>query len=43
MVTENNYTNRGEHFVMYITVRLLCHTPETNILYVNYTSIKNKF
>lgn len=33
----------GEHSIMYIIVGSLCCSPETNlILYVNYSSIKNK-
>ena len=32
----------GEHFIMYIIVKSLCCTPETNtILYVEYTSVNN--
>ena len=31
----------GDHFIMYINVKLKCSVPETNIiLYVNYVSIK---
>lgn len=44
MLTDGNYTDCGEHFVMYIVVKSLCCGPETNIiLYINYTSIKKIF
>ena len=37
---DGNYTY-GEHFVMYINVKSLCCTPETNIIFCfNYISIK---
>ena len=33
----------GDHLIMYINVKPLCRTLETNTrLYVNYTSIKKK-
>lgn len=35
-------THCGEYFLMYIVIKSLWCTPETNILYVNYSSI-NKF
>lgn len=42
-MTNDNYTDHDEHFVMHTVVKALCCTPETNmILYVNYTSIRNK-
>lgn len=31
----------GEHFLAQIIVESLCWTPETNIICVNYTSVKN--
>lgn len=35
--------NHGGHVVMYVTVKSVCCTPETNIIsYINHTSIKNK-
>lgn len=41
MATYGNYTY-GEHFVMYVIVGSLCHTPKTNVvLPVNYASVKN--
>ena len=30
MVTDGNYTYHAEYFIMYIIVKLLCYTPETN-------------
>ena len=40
----DGYWTCGDHFVMYLIVRSLCCTPETNlILYINYISIKNIF
>lgn len=42
MVAGGNYTY-CEHFTTYINVKLLCCTPEMNIIwYVNCTSIKIK-
>ena len=35
---QNRFT---DHFVMHLTVRLLCSVPETNMILCNYTSIKN--
>ena len=36
-------TSGGNHFIMYINIKLLCCLLETNtILYVHYNSIKNK-
>ena len=37
-----NYTYSGDHFTLYRNIESLCCTPETNTLYVNYTSIKIK-
>ena len=37
-----NYTHCGGHFVIYTNTESLCCTPEANILYVNYISIKKK-
>lgn len=35
---------QGDHFVMYINIKSLCCTSETNtILYVNYTLIKKMY
>ena len=42
MVTDVNYTYYGDYFTICINVELLCCTPETNMLYVNYTSIYKK-
>ena len=44
LYADNGYqTNCGDHFIMYVNVKSLCNTPETNIiLYINYISIKNK-
>lgn len=40
MVTDGKYTY-GEHFIMYIIVKILYCTPETNIMWcINYTSLK---
>ena len=42
MVRDGNWTC-ADQFTMYVNVESLCCTPETNIiLYVYYTSIKNK-
>lgn len=30
----------ADHFAMYTNFKSLCCTPEVNMLYVNYTSIK---
>lgn len=39
MMTDGNYPNlnlpNGKHFIMYIIVESLCHTPETNILSIS--------
>lgn len=32
----------GEQFTTYINIEACCFTPETNILYVSYTSILKK-
>ena len=33
----------GDHFIIYIIIKSLCCTPETDtVLYVNYSSIKKK-
>lgn len=41
MVTDGDYTYRGEHFVMYIVVESLCCASEANIiLYINYFNKK---
>ena len=29
------------HSIMYTNIKSLCYTPETNVLCLNYTSIKN--
>ena len=39
-MTDGDYTYHDEHRIIYINVKSLCCTPETNIiLYVNYTLI----
>ena len=41
MVTDDKQTYHGDHFVTYINVKVLCYTPEANvILYVNCVSIQ---
>lgn len=43
MVTDSNYTSCGELFIMYVIVKSLYYTHETNVmLYVHYTSVKKK-
>ena len=43
MVTDGNYTYCDKHFMMYIIVKSLCCTPETNIIFfISHTSIKKK-
>ena len=38
MVANGYWTCQGDHFVMYMIVRALYHTPEMNIiLYINYS------
>ena len=38
MVANGYWTCQGDHFVMYLIVRSLYRTPETNIiLYINYS------
>ena len=32
MLTDGNYHYRDEHLVMYVIVKLLCGTPEINII-----------
>ena len=39
-MTNIDYTYYGKHFVIHVKIESLCHTPETNMLYVNYISIK---
>lgn len=39
MVTDSYYTYRSDNIVKYINVELLCCTPQTNIIYVNYILI----
>lgn len=38
MVTGINYTYRGDNFAMYVNVKSLCCTLESNTSYVNFTS-----
>lgn len=38
MVTRHH----GDHFIMDISVELLCGTPEMNILYINHISRKKR-
>lgn len=33
-----NEIHCGDHFAVYTNVKPLCHAPENNIIYVNYTS-----
>lgn len=41
MVTDGSSSYRGDHFVTYINIELLCYIPETKIiLYIDYTSIR---
>lgn len=35
MLTDGNYSY-DEHLVMYIIIKSLCCTPETNMLYIKY-------
>ena len=42
MVTDVNSIYHGDHSTIYTNSESLCCTPETNITYVNYSSIKNK-
>lgn len=39
MVTDGNYTY-GERYVMYVIIESLSCSSETNIMYINYISIK---
>lgn len=41
MVTDGT-RHHGDHFIIYISIELLCGTPETITLYVNHISIKKK-
>lgn len=41
MVTEGKYTYCSEYFMMYIIVKSLCCTPETNVIYISYTLKQN--
>ena len=40
MVMDVNYTGWLNRFAIYTNIKLLCCTPKTNIMYVNYISIK---
>ena len=40
MVRDGYWTYGGDDFIMYLIVRSQCYTSETNIMYINYTSIK---
>ena len=43
MMTDGNWTSRGDYFVIYKNIESLCCIPETIIiLQVNYTLIKKK-
>ena len=43
MVTKDNQTYHGDHFVMYKTIKLPCWAPGTNTMFqVNPTSKKKK-
>lgn len=43
-MTHGDYTNRGKHLVMYVTVKGLCTVSETHvILYVDSPSITKVF
>ena len=39
MVTDDDYTYCGGHWVMYKIAEPLCCTPEINKTYANYTSV----
>lgn len=42
-MADGNYSYCGKHFVMQLSVKLLCWAPKTNIiLYINYTPIIKK-
>lgn len=41
LVTDDNYTYRGEYFIVYINVESLCFIYLKLILNVKYTSTKN--
>lgn len=43
MVTNGDQTYRGDHFVVYAKIELLCCTFKTNMLYTNFTSIKKPY
>ena len=40
MVRDGYWTYGGDDFIMYLIVGSQCYTSETNIMYINYTSIK---
>lgn len=40
MVTESNQTYCGDHFVVCTSIKLLYCTPEINMLYTDFTSVK---
>ena len=42
MVTDVNQTYCDDHFAVQTSIDSLCYTPETNMLYVNYTSVFKK-
>ena len=42
LVMDVNYTYSADHFAVYTNIKSWCHTPETKIMYVNHTSIKEK-
>ena len=40
MGTDGKLTYHGDNFIIYVIIKSLCSTPETNIiLHINYTSI----
>lgn len=43
MVIDDNYTDHGDHLIMYVIVKYLCCLSETNILFISIflISLKN--
>lgn len=37
-----DYTYYGEHLVIYVIIKSLCFTSETDIFYIDYIPIKRK-
>ena len=42
MVTDVNLIFCGDHFKIYTSIKLLCCTPETNIMHVSYVMVDHK-